>query len=268
MSEQLPKIGLLNLMPAATYQQTSHQWLDPLVTTPAQAVNIRFDDDPRIGNSRASEALINQNTPFSDAANEGLDALIITGANLERKADSSRLPFSEIRYHSQLTEVIDWARQHTKLTIYSCLASHIALNHIFGLERDISTEKHFGVYQHDVVNNSLATIGMDAFTAPHSRWGNISAKLLTDVGVEVVAISEEAGWLLAEGANEAGGIDLYVQGHPEYEACDLDKEYKRDLGQSAMPENYYPNNDPTIPPQASWGLNRQQLFTNIKKYLD
>lgn len=255
-----PRIGLLNLMPAAALPKTEHQWRDGFGSL-AEVVPVRFDDDPREQDC-GSARFLDDHTPISDIA-DSLDGIIVTGANLERLPDGSPFPFSNIRYIGQLHDVIDWAEDETKLTVYSCLASHIALDHLFDVPRDILPEKVFGVYCHQVADSPL-TEGIEApFHSPHSRWGNVPTKLLRDAGVNVVAEGFEPGWLLAS-HERSGGTTVFVQGHPEYWRDDLAAEYRRDAsnGQS-VPENYFPYNNPASVPRYDWHDTRQQLFANL-----
>lgn len=211
--------------------------------------------------------MVERCTPVSEAEKSGIDALIITGANLERRADGSPLPYSDIRYYDPLVELIDWAQQHTRLTIYSCLASHIALYHLYGIERDMSDRKQLGVYEH-VTRESWITEGLARIRAPHSRWGKIAGKLLEGHNITIVADGDEAGWLIAEADSENGSKNVFIQGHPEYWAGDLDKEYKRDSIETGfLPEHYYPNDDSSLDPIYSWELDSIALFKNIRQFL-
>lgn len=270
MSErQLPRVALLNLMPSAVFSQTAEQWKSLLeVGGETEFIPVRFDDDPRLGTGCGSEYLVEACTPVSTAEESGIDALIITGANLERRADGSPLPFQDIRYYEPLTELITRSRDSNRLTVYSCLASHIALKHVYGLERDIAERKHLGVYEHSTAANWL-TEGLDSIRAPHSRWGTIGTKLLEGSDITVAACSPEVGWLLAEADNAGGGKDVFIQGHPEYWAGDLDKEYKRDSSEPGfLPEHYYPDDDPDVSPIFSWEDDATQLFRNIRAHLE
>ena len=264
MSEPLgesPRIGLLNLMPAPALPKTEHQWRDGFMGL-AEIVPVRFDQDPRVSGCRTSQ-LISEHVPMGEVQ-DTLDGLIVTGANLEVRPDGSPLPFDDIEYIAQLREVIDWAETHTRLTVYSCLASHVALDHMFGLQRDITDDKTFGVFCHDVRAESALTEGLSGpVRSPHSRWGDIPAKLLEDAGVDVLLEGFESGWLLAE-QRRPGGATVFLQGHPEYERDDLAAEFCRDAGSGqVVPQNYFPGNNPANTPSYSWHEDRHQLFTNL-----
>ncbi len=262
-TDQLPKIGLLNLMPSAAMAKTEGQWRTAFEDT-AEVVPVKFDADPREQGCRAADHLAQY--PAIGKVADALDGLIVTGANLERREDGSPLPFGEINYSSQLDEVLSWAEQDTALSIYSCLAAHIALNRLCGLQRDIAPEKVFGVYCHDLIKPSAITHGLEGvFQAPHSRWGNILTKLLSDAGVDVLIEGYEPGWLLATRARSKG-LSVFIQGHPEYGPNDLRDEYDRDVeaGQTgSLPDRYVSNNEPDSAPTHSWQQGAQQIFTNI-----
>jgi len=65
------------------------------------------------------------------------------------------------------------------------------------------------------------------FDAPHSRYNEVSETQIEEAGLTVLAASDEAG------AHLAVSPDLfrivYFQGHPEYDAVSLLKEYKREV---------------------------------------
>lgn len=264
--EGCPRIGLLNLMPAPVLPKTEDQWREGFGVA-ADIVPVKFDLDPRARSGRAAR-FVAEHTPISDVQ-DALDGLIITGANLEINPDGSPLPFADITYIDQLHEVIDWAEKNTKLTVYSCLASHIALSHLYGLPRDMAREKTFGVYCHEVRRENELTRGLQfPVRSPHSRWGNVPAKLLEDVGVEVLLDGFEPGWLLAEQARHEFGKSVFLQGHPEYQREDLAQEYRRDAPKGMnLPENYFPGDDPSQAPRYSWCETTTQLFTNMAQTL-
>ncbi len=260
-SADCARIGLLNLMPAPALPKTEHQWRDGFMGL-ADVVPIRFDDDPRMIGCRSAQFL-DDHTAIGEVQ-DSLDGLIITGANLEVRPDGSEMPFDEIEYIDQLREVIDWAQTGTRLTVVSCLASHIALAHLYGIERDVLPQKVFGVYDHDITERSWLTQDISTpITAPHSRWGNVPAKLLRDAGITISAESPQVGWLLAQ--DSSGTHDtVFVQGHPEYWRDDLAAEYRRDAKRGqALPQNYFPNNTPDATSRYDWHSDASQLMNNI-----
>ncbi len=252
------RVGLLNLMPEAVYERTTQQWshyLGPEVDVEV----LRFANDPR--GEYAQRAL-----PAEVALDEGLDALVVTGANLERDSNERLLPYDEVRYARQLAAVICRAEVSTHLTVYSCFAAQFALSTLFdGLPRSLGSEKTHGVFCHEIREPSSQFVNDIAmpFRAPHSRWASVPTKLLESAGVSVVAESFEAGWLLAT-HDRAGGTSVFLQGHPEYGQFDLAEEFCRDnAARSNPPHGYFPNNDPQQAPVFSWKVNAQTLFGNV-----
>ncbi len=113
------RIGLINLMPAATMEVTELQWLRYMSNTAVQIdpVLIKFDKDfrERAGASRAN--ILTRYIPFSEAKKNGLDGLIITGGNLElanvQKGEQKiGLYFIEFKFYDQLRDIISWARSN------------------------------------------------------------------------------------------------------------------------------------------------------------
>lgn len=259
-----PTVGLLNLMPGAALAKTEAQWQQ----LGGNIVPIKFDQDPRTCGQSA--AYVADCVPYSDVADR-LDALVVTGANLELAdpdypAESALLRFRDIRYYAQLKEILHRTMAGNTKLFASCLASHLALSILLGDDhRERRDEKVFGVYDHPVSDrNHPLTMGLgSSIAAPHSRWGDVSPKRLRDGGVAVLAAHPDAGWLLAE-HSETGTV--LIQGHPEYGPRDLDAEYRRDAasGQS-IPEGYYPGNNPDVQPMFRWEADRARLFQNLTR---
>ncbi len=64
-----------------------------------------------------------------------LDGLIVTGTE-PRAANLTDEPYWET-----LSKIVDWARDHTASTIWSCLAAHAAVLHADGIERRALKQK-------------------------------------------------------------------------------------------------------------------------------
>ncbi len=258
------RIGLLNLMPATVREKTEIQFFRLLGNTPLQIEPVLFSFDeylPNTGRERF-EAFYEK---FSEIKEKGLDGLIVTGANLETNPQNTDLlDFKNIHYVDEWRLVLDWAKKYVTSTIYSCLASHFALHHFYGLERDFSGKKIFGVFSHKFKTEKTEfTRGMnDIVYVPYSRWGNISvAKLKKKKDLEIVLENEEYGyWHLAIGRN---GREIYLQGHPEYDREDLVGEYLRDKdnGQE-LPINYFPKGDYTKKPICNWKADASVFYRN------
>ncbi len=251
-------VGLLNIMPSAVYQQTTEQW-SALLGDSVGVQLLRFDKETRTGSH------IESAVPALEALDNGLDGLIITGANLERDSSGNLLAYDAVAYAEQLAEVIAVAERSTRLNIYSCFAAQFALSQLFSLPRVLGSEKTHGVFCHDIPEPSSPLVqGIEMpFRAPHSRWASVPTELLERAGVTVVAASFEADWLLAT-SERPKGLSVFIQGHPEYGQFDLREEFRRDRSADPqIPYGYFPNNDTDNIPPHSWQANAKTLFGNI-----
>jgi len=243
------RVGLLNLMPDAALQATERQFLR-LVEAFGRSANIHifpFSVDP---GDRADIALAHIKayyTDFSRIQNEGLDALIITGAN-PAQADITEEPFWQ-----PLLEIIDWAQEHVRSTLCSCLATHAVLQHHHGERRRELPQRQWGVYEHEILipEHPLLAGLSTPVSAPHSHRFSVSREAMEAAGLTVLINSADAGVHLAV----SSGSQRFVlfQGHPEYDAISLLKEYKREVqrfllgnlqGYPPFPEHYF--NDAAI----------------------
>ena len=95
-------------------------------------------------------------------------------------------------------------------------------------------QRQWGVYAHDIlVTDHPLLSGISApMQAPHSHRYGVSREAMASAGLTVLVASDEAGVHLAVGnpAFEKNGSQfVYFQGHPEYDAISLLKEYKREI---------------------------------------
>jgi homoserine O-succinyltransferase len=89
--------------------------------------------------------------------------------------------------------------------------------------------------------------GIDTrFDAPHSRYNEVTTEQLAGAGITVLASSKDADVHLAVSPDRFRIV--YFQGHPEYDAVSLLKEYKREVlryldgalaAPPPLPENYF-----------------------------
>ncbi len=218
-------IGLLNMMPDAALEATERQFMRLIGSCNriAQFYVHPFTIEGVDREGSARKHVESYYDDFHDLQRDGLDALIITGANVT-EAD-----ITKERFWGPMTEVMDWAREQVTSTLCSCLASHGAFMHYHGIMRTHLPQKRWGVYSHRVVNNShplLSNINT-RFDTPHSRFNDVPREQMEDAGLQVLVAGEEAGVLLA--ASSDGLRFAYFQGHPEYDIVSLLKEYKREI---------------------------------------
>jgi len=160
---------------------------------------------------------------FTNIKKVGLDALIITGANVTQTS-LSKEPFWE-----PLIEVVDWAYENDTSTLCSCLATHAVMEFCYKQKRRPLAYKRWGVFSHTVLEqrHPLVLDVNTQFDVPHSRYNEISRPQLEQAGLAILAESEAGGVHMAVSPNQLRMI--YFQGHPEYAAISLLKECKREV---------------------------------------
>ncbi|MCP4045295.1 MAG: homoserine O-succinyltransferase [Gammaproteobacteria bacterium] len=218
-------IGFLNMMPDAALEATERQFIR-LVGNCNRIAQFYVYPFSLPGLSRSDKTLdyIEQfYCKFEDLQEQGLDALIITGANVANP-NLEEEPFWE-----PLMEVVRWANQNVASTLCSCLATHALLKYLHGIERQPLPQKRWGVYSHRISRPGHPLLrGINTrFDVPHSRYNEISRQQLEDAGLTILVESSDGGVHMAVSEDQFRLI--YFQGHPEYDVNSLLKEYKREL---------------------------------------
>lgn len=255
------RIGLLNLMPLK--EDTELQILRSLSNTPLQVDVVFVNVSSHVSKNTSTSHLNKFYLPFTDIKDQKFDGFIITGAPVEQ------IPFEEVDYWEELTEIMEWTKTHVTSTLHLCWGAQAALYYHYGINKEPLEEKLFGVFWHKVLNRKIPLVrGFDdVFLAPHSRHTDVPVeKLRADDRITILAESEKAGVFLSM-AEE--GRQIFVMGHPEYDRITLDGEYKRDLSKGLpikMPENYYPENNPGNKPLLTWRAHGNNLYTNWLNY--
>ena len=219
-------IGLLNMMPDAALAATERQFFR-LIGESNQIAQFYMHPFtlPELPRGPAGKAHIERYyETFAALKAAGLDALIITGANVTQP-DLAREAF-----WAPLAEIVAWAWDNVTSTLCSCLATHAVMQARYGERRRHRGDKLWGVFDHRVVarNHPLVADVNTRFDVPHSRFNDISRAQFERHGLKVLVESEQAGVHLA--VSEDGFRLVFFQGHPEYDSISLLKEYKREVG--------------------------------------
>ena len=192
------------------------------------------------------------------------DGLVVTGAPVEH------LAFEDVRYWPQLCTIMDWARTHVRSTLYICWGAQAALYHHYGIPKYALPEKMFGIFPQRVLSAVPLFDGMERpFPMPNSRHTEVRvADFPAGADVEPVAVSDESGMGVAVGA---GGREIYVAGHLEYEPATLEREYRRDVAKGlpiALPRHYYHGDDPAQGIDYSWQRACATFYANwVERYV-
>ena len=235
-------IGLLNMMPDAALAATERQFFRLIGESNSIAqFYVHPFTLPELPRGEQAKAHIEKYyEPFAQIREQGLDALIITGANVVGN-ELSRQPFWR-----PLIKITEWAYDNVTSTLCSCLATHAIMEFRYGQKRAAQKRKIWGVYPHRVTarKHPLVADINTRFDAPHSRWNNIAPEQFRQAGLHVL-VESEVGVHLA--VSPDGFRLVLCQGHQEYDTVSLLKEYKRDLALHAqgklpakppLPDNY------------------------------
>ena len=200
---------------------------------------------------------------FDEMQDDFYDGMIITGAPVEQ------MPFEEVNYWEEVTEIFDWARTHVTSTLYICWAAQAGLYHFYGVPKYDLPAKIFGVFRHTLREPYVPIFrGFDdEFYVPHSRHTEIRREDVMKVpDLTLLSESEESGVYMAMAR---GGREFFITGHSEYSPYTLNDEYMRDVNKGlpiAVPRNYYRNNNPALGPVVRWRGHANLLFTNWLNY--
>lgn len=253
-------IGLLNMMPDKALAATERQFFR-LVGESNQIAQFYMHpftlDELERGHEARAHVARHYET-FGQIQEQGLDALIITGANVTQPT------LSQEPFWQPLIEVIDWAFANVTSTLCSCLATHAVLQFRYGQPRRPLGYKRWGVYPHRVVDRQHPLVnGVNTrFDVPHSRFNDISHAQFEAAGLHVLVESTEAGVHLA--VSEDGFRLVFFQGHPEYDVISLLKEYKREVGRYAAGEtDLYPPF-----PEHYFSLQSQAILDEYRERID
>lgn len=251
------QILILNLMPIK--EDTETQLLRALSNTPIQ-IDITFLHMSSHESTHTSMSHLNKfYVTFDKVRDHRFDGMIITGAPVEQ------MPFEEVDYWGELTEIMEWTKTHVTSTVHICWGAQAGLYYHYGIQKYEMDKKLFGIYEQRVLDRTVPLVrGFDdVFRAPHSRYTYVKREdILACPELMLLAESDEAGVFLVQSRD---GKQIFVMGHPEYDRVTLDGEYRRDRGKgmdTAIPKNYYPDDDPEKRPLLSWRMHANALYTN------
>ena len=255
------RVAILNLMPTKITTET--QLLRLLSNSALQVEVTLLHTATYESKNTDADHLLEHYATFEDVRQEKFDGLIITGAPVEQ------MHFEEVEYWDELTHIMDWAETNVESTFYICWGAQAALYHKYGIPKYDLPHKMFGVYEHRILSSteSLLRGFDDIFLAPHSRHTEIRCVDIEKVDeLQILAESDEAGVYIV---GTKDGRHLFITGHSEYDPLTLKGEYDRDVNKGLpvdVPQNYYPMNDPTQPPNVRWRGHANLLYANWLNY--
>jgi homoserine O-succinyltransferase/O-acetyltransferase len=251
------RIGLLNLMPNKIKTET--QFARLIGATPLQVDLTLVKITGHTPKNVSAEHMLSFYDDWEDVREQKFDGFIVTGAPVEL------LDFEDVTYWDELSRIYAWTQTHVQSTFNVCWGAQAALWHFHKVPKHALPRKRFGVYRHrNLKPNSPYLRGFsDDFSIPVSRWTeNHRTDLPLDKGLEVLMESDEAGLCLI---NDPARRALYMFNHIEYDTTSLADEYFRDKTAGKpieLPANYFPKNDPALPPENRWRSHAHLLFGN------
>ena len=251
------RIGLLNLMPNKIKTET--QFARLIGSTPLQVELSLIKITNHESKNTSKDHMIAFYSDWEDIRHEKFDGLIVTGAPIEL------LEFEDVTYWDELEKIYDWTQTNVHSTFNICWGAQAALHHFHNVPKHALKEKALGVYRHKNLSPASPYLRgfSDDFSVPVSRWTeNLKSDLPTDQGLEVLTESDEAGLcFIADNPKR----QLYMFNHIEYDTYTLGEEYRRDKAAgkpTALPANYFPNDNPNATPENRWRSHAHLLFGN------
>ncbi len=234
-------VAFLNNMGDAALAATERQFLGLLEESAGEYEltlrRYRLETLARAPEARAE--IERTHRPSSALKADAPDALIVTGA--EPKTNE----LDQEAFWRELAGVIDFARDSTHASYFSCLAAHAAVLRLDGVRRRKLARKLTGVFTLAKASHHALTEGFDwNALAPHSRWNTLDEAELVAKGYQTVTRSAATGPDLF--VKPGRSLLTFSQGHPEYDADTLGREFRRDLRLYAEAKR----ESPPLPPQS------------------
>ncbi len=254
-------IAILNLMPLK--EQTETQLLRMLSNSPLQIEVTLLMPKSHQPKNTPIEHLRSFYATFEEIRDQKYDGMIITGAPVEN------LPFEEVNYWEELTEIMEWTKTHVTSTFHICWGAQAGLYFHYGIQKIPLSKKLHGVFKHTVeAPYSPLVRGFDhEFMVPHSRHTTVAVEdVLQHPKLCLVSTSKEAGLYIASSFDDK---QIFVTGHSEYDSDTLKQEYERDQLKGMNPNTpyqYFPEDDVTREPASTWKSHAHLLYSNWLNY--
>ncbi|NPA35252.1 MAG: homoserine O-succinyltransferase [Chlorobi bacterium] len=255
------KILIFNLMPLKIKTET--HLLRSLSNTPLQVEVELLMTGTYTSKNTPKEHLVSFYKTFDEVKEHNYDGLIITGAPVEL------MKFEDVAYWKELSEIMEWSKEHVTNTFHICWAAQAGLYYHYGIDKYELDKKLSGIYRHKVLKSEEPLVrGFDdVFMAPHSRYTGIRKEDIEKCDeLEILAESDEAGVYLIISKDKSR---IFVTGHSEYDANTLKEEYERDIKKGLEiepPVNYFPDNDTSKQPLSTWRSHAHLLYSNWLNY--
>jgi homoserine O-succinyltransferase len=252
---------ILNLMP--TKIETETQLMRMLSNTPLQVKITLLHPQSHTPKNISPEHMEAFYHSFNDIKYKKYDGLIVTGAPVEL------LPFEEVDYWHELTEILDWSAENVFANLYLCWGAQAALHHHFKIPKYPLPKKMFGVFPHRALkeHEPLLRGFDDEFFVPVSRHTETRRADVEKISqLEILSESAEAGLCLVQTKDRK---HVFNTAHLEYDRHTLQREYERDQAKGLkihLPKNYFPADDAKQNPVMQWRAHAHLFFSNWLNY--
>lgn len=223
-------VALVNNMPDSAFVDTENQFRGVALGSNGAGIEFELYTIKELPRSEKVAALIEERYRGLDELwTRSPDALIVTGT----EPTQVQLRFEP--YWPYLARLLEWAADHVRTTLLSCMASHASILLFDGIERMPRPVKCSGVFD-GIVQDSFDPLARglpNVFPMPHSRLNDVPEAALVDAGYRIVVGTDcsGAGWSVAA-RDQGDGLFVLCQGHPEYGTLSLLREYRRDVRRS------------------------------------
>ncbi len=253
------EIAIVNLMP--TKVETETQLLRLLSNSPLQ-INVTFINTATHESKNVSKSHLDKfYKTFDEIKDRKFDGMIVTGAPVEH------MPFEDVDYWKELTQIFDFADKNVTSTIYICWGAQAGLYYHYGIQKHPLDEKLFGIFSHKKCAIDPLLKGVDDnFYIPHSRHTKVfDEDIYACKDLEVLASSVEAGCSILKSKDNK---KIFLTGHSEYDRDTLKNEYLRDKNKGLdikPPKNYFVDDSLTLV-DMKWISTANLLYTNWLNY--
>ena len=252
------RAAIFNLMPKKI--ETETQLLRLMSNSPLQVDITLLRTETHISRHTAIEYLDRFYKTFDEIKDEYFDALIITGAPVEK------YEFEDVNYWDELCMIMEWSKKHAYSCVHICWGAFAGLYYHYGIKKHNLEKKMFGVFPHriEVENHPLFKGFDDIFYVPHSRHSEVTLEDIKNCPkLDLLAYSDIAG---VYAVADKTGRQIFLTGHGEYERDTLKNEYLRDMNKGLtdvdLPYGYFPDDDPTKTPPYVWRTAASLLYSN------
>lgn len=194
---------------------------------------------------------------FSQIKAQSYDGAIITGAPVET------LPFESVDYWEELQQIMNWSQTNVTSVIHICWGAQAGLYHHYGIDKVSYDEKLFGIYPQRLKTKHRLFRGFDdVFAGPQSRYTGINEDQIDEKHLRTIAADDEIGATILISTDDH---NIFLLGHFEYDTDSLKNEFERDREKgltTALPVNYFTNDDPKCGVINRWRGNAHLLYHN------